>query len=239
MAKNNKSIILSQASTLDKASQFFRNLLANAPWINCLNDAANDIRLGSSNSDKEWAVNITDLEIPLREDPKHLQPQNSKGRLKLFVSINMKGDSARWKDCEDCILALNFKVLVKDDKGALCSGFHIDKVGPDEVSTEFHPLYHVHFINESQLGESQALSMDVPRLAHHPVDLLLGLLLVFANYDKEKYDELIADANCLGLFRESSLHILGPYYKSFSAIRWKEDLANSAYNKELCPFVIP
>ena len=99
-----------------------------------------------------------------------------------------------------------------------------------------HPLYHVHFLNESQVEGTDVLSMDVPRLMHHPVDVLLGILMVYANYNQTGYNKLLQDGNFLGLCRDSAKHILTPYYLSLSKVLCSDGSVLDD-DKALCPYL--
>ena len=180
------------------------------------------------------------MELPI-ENPKHLKPNKLKGNLKMFVSISMEGSGKGWKNEEDCIKNLCFKVEVigkdqKDPQKIFQTGFHIDMVDDKDDSSEMHPLYHVHFLNDSLIEGTEVLAMDVPRLMHHPVDVLLGILLVYANYNQTGYKKLLNDGLFMGLCRDSAKHILTPYYQSLSKVPWTEGVITE-YDKSLCPYL--
>jgi len=240
MAKNYQYVVKKQASDLDKACNYLKNALGDAPWLHELSVAATTIRNQCKGDD--WSVNIRDLDIPM-DAPKHLIPKSLTGKLKMFVSIKMEGNGKLWNDNEDCVKSLNFKVVIKeknpqDPQKDFHMGFHIDKMDSSDDSDEMHPLYHVHFINESKIYGTEALSMDVPRLTHHPVDVFLGILLVFANYNLIGYKKLLKDGNFIGLCKVSAKHILEPYYRSLLKVSYQEGTL-SEYDKALCPYLVP
>jgi len=236
--KNYRSVVSTQASYLDKAVCYLKTTLGEECWLRNLSEAASEIRQKCNGDD--WSVNIVDMEMPI-ENPKHLRPRRLAGNLKLFVSISMEGSGKEWDEGKDCIKSLCFKVEVrekisKDDGNCFQTGFHIDKVGCKDNLSEMHPLYHVHFLNDSKIDGTVALAMDVPRLVHHPVDVLLGVLLVYANYNQTGYKKLLANAHFMGLCRVSAQHILGPYYHSLSLATWKDGNITE-YDKSLCPYL--
>lgn len=239
MAKNKyRNIVQSQASTLEKAVGFLRATLGEVSWLHKLSEAASSIRTNCKGDD--WSVQIDDMEIPI-EDPKHLEPRILAGNLKMFISIKMEGSGKAWKENKDCIKSLRFKVEVleknpNDARKFFQTGFHIDKMDAKDDSTEMHPLYHVHFLNDSRIEGTNVLTMDVPRLMHHPVDVLLGILLVYANYNKTGYEKLLQDGNFMGLCHNSVKHILTPYYHSLSKVPWT-DGSVTEYDKALCPYL--
>lgn len=237
--KNSRATVLARASDLDKAVACLNRTLGREKWLDSLTKAATYIREKCKGDD--WEVNITDMEIPI-ESPKHLNPGKLSKNLKLYVSIHMKGSGKKWEDEEDCLLSLGFRVEVRgidkqNPQDSFHTGFHIDKVGDKDDSSEMHPLYHVHFLNDSFIGGTNALSMDVPRLVHHPVDVLLGILMVYANYNQTGYNKLLHDGIFMGICRNSAKHILTPYYKSLSRVPWTEG-SISDYDKLLCPYLI-
>lgn len=239
MAKNSyKNVVQSQASTLDKAVGCLRTTLGEVSWLHKLSEAASAIRANCKGND--WSVKIDDMEMPI-ENPKHLKPVKLNGNLKIFVSISMEGSGKAWKEKEDCIKSLLFKVVVleknqNDTQLFFQTGFHIDKMDDKDKSSEMHPLYHVHFINESQIEGTDALAMDVPRLMHHPVDVLLGILLVYANYNQTGYNKLLQNGNFMALCHKSAEHILAPYYLSLSKVL-RPDGSITNYEKMLCPYL--
>ncbi len=239
MAKNNyRSVVKKQASTLDKAVCCLRATLGETSWLHKLSDAASSIRANCKGDD--WSVQIDDLEMPI-DNPKHLKPRTLLGNLKMFVSISMECSGKAWKEKEDCIKSLRFKVVVleknrKDDHKYFQIGFHIDKMDDKDDPSEMHPLYHVHFLNESHVEGTDVLSMDVPRLMHHPVDVLLGILLVYANYNQTGYNKLLQDGNFMGLCHDSAMHILTPYYMNLTNVLCSCGSVTD-YDKALCPYL--
>lgn len=232
------SIVKFQASKLEKAVNFLKTTLGELAWLHSLSDAASSIRENCKGDD--WSISITDMELPI-ENPKHLKPGMLKGNLKMFVSISMEGSGKDWKENKDCIKSLGFKVEViernqADPQKTFQTGFHIDKTDDKDDPSEMHPLYHVHFLNDSQIEGTEVLSMDVPRLMHHPVDVLLGVLLVYANYNKAGYDKMKQDGSFMSLCRDSAEHILTPYYQGLSKVSWTEGMV-TAYDKSLCPYL--
>ena len=207
--KSYRSIVQHQAAILDQAVGSLRSTLGDAAWLRNLAEAASTIREKCKGDD--WSVQIHDMELPI-ENPKHLKPNKLKGNLKMFVSISMEGSGKGWKNEEDCIKNLRFKVEVigkdqKDPQKIFQTGFHIDMVDDKDDSSEMHPLYHVHFLNDSLIEGTEVLAMDVPRLMHHPVDVLLGILLVYANYNQTGYKKLLNDGLFMGLCRDSTYEL--------------------------------
>jgi len=238
--KNYQSIVKTQASKLLKAVGSLRGTLDDVGWLRNLSEAACEIREKCKGDD--WSVNIVDMELPI-DNPKHLKPGRLYDNLKLYVSIHMEGRGKEWAEGMDCIKSLCFKVDVyeknqKDDKSFFHTGFHIDKVEDKDDLSEMHPLYHVHFLNNSQIEGIEALAMDIPRLMHHPVDVLLGVLLVYANYNQAGYKKLLEDGLFMGLCRDSAKHLLGPYYRGLAHMHWIGDEMNVIeYEKSLCPYL--
>ena len=217
-----------------------RTALGDSIWLHQLSDAASSIRSKCKGDD--WSVTIDDLDIPI-DTPKHLKPSSLNNNLKMFVSIKMEGNGKLWKENEDCIKSLNFKVVIKeknpkDPHQYFHTGFHIDRKDDGDDPKEMHPLYHIHFINESKINGIEALGMDVPRLMHHPVDIFLGILLVFANYNQVIYDKMLKNGNFVGLCKESAMHILEPYFRSLSKVLRLEGTLRE-YDKALCPYLVP
>lgn len=237
--KNYNSIVQSRASDLDKASVYLRNTLGDVQWLHKISDAASLIRRQCKGDD--WCIEIVDLDLPI-ENPRHLKPAMLADKLKMFVSIKMEGSGKKWEANEDCINTLGFNVSIvekesNDNTKVFNTGFHIDKTDDNDDTNEIHPRYHVHFVNESMINGFEALSMDVPRLMHHPVDVFLGILLVFAYYNPTIYKNLQNNHHFMGLCRESINHILVPYYSSLSEVLSKSAQGRDVNDYALCPYL--
>lgn len=237
--KNYNYIVKNRARDLEMACFFLKNTLGDAPWLHKISYAASTIRRQCKGDD--WYIEIADMDIPI-ENPRHLKPSSLADKLKMFVSIKMEGSGKKWKANEDCINTLGFSVSIvekepNDNTKVFNTGFHIDKTDDSDDPTEIHPMYHVHFVNGSMINGSEALSMDVPRLMHHPVDVFLGILLVFAFYNPTTYKSLQNNHHFMGLCRESINHILVPYFSSLSNVLSKSTQGRDVNDYAICPYL--
>lgn len=230
--------ISKQVSNIKKACGFLRTTLNDSYWISQLAGYADTM---TQNKDGNWRIEIDSLELPI-EKQKHIKPEGLNDNLKLFVSICMEWNEQLWNKCEDCIKKLNFSVNIIENNiiDSQCNyqmGFRIDKCLTGNNSSDMHPLYHIHYVNGSIIDGKQTISMDVPRLAHHPVDLLLGILLAYANFNTADYQKIIEDGGFMSLCRDSADHIIAPYFNALSRSPWKKDIS-SDYSKALCPYLV-
>jgi len=240
MAKKNNYKTLRQriASDLEMAANSTACILPTA--YSQLYEAANQIRKGEV--DDVWEYSFTELELPIQK-PRHLSPNNIKV-LHLFLDVKVKGNLDKYDGCTDGdpLMELNYRVRVvgesnnKNEKFTL--GFHIDRVGDQDDSLEIHPLYHIHYFNESQSMDAGfvTLDMDAPRLVHHPVEAIIGILLAMANYNPDLYEKLRDNAIYMNLCNYYFDRIVKPYFESLSrAWGLKIDSIVDA-NPEICPY---
>jgi hypothetical protein len=186
----------------------------------------------------KWGYEISELMIPI-EINRHLKPATLKGEnCLLSISVKVKGSTTAWyKDiASEYFDELNFDVSFSSNQESndfeYNTQFHIDKVRQNDSSEEMHPIFHVHYNNESGVigsKEKRCLNTDLPRLAHHPVELILGTILVIANYNSPKFEEIKDNGYWVGLSRSYMTKIVYPYYKKITEILEKGGDEKSEY----------
>lgn len=120
-------------------------------------------------------------------------------------------------------------------------GFHIDYSANMETTyQEVHPSSHMHFnfiVNDDISSTEDKFSIDVPRLVHYPLDLVLGISLVLQNYAPELYQKLANNHQYLSLSYESQRRIIKPYFNNF--INCIDSKGKSNVNiKKVCPYLL-
>lgn len=153
-------------------------------------------------------------------------------RLKGVINANLwnEEDKNPW---EALTFSTQFKVITMD--GELCEkSFHVDQVqNIDAVYNDVHPWCHLHFNGDVE----ERLSINLPRLVHYPLDMVLGLIVVLQNYAPEKYKVLRTKSQFVSLCHRSQKRILFPYFNSLFYVINKEGECNKKYSK-LCPYLL-
>ncbi|MGN8711189.1 hypothetical protein ACTNDU_09385 [Hallella faecis] len=219
------------ASDLKKFANVLQNTFGRTFALSPITSAIEEVK--TYGEEGRWGYSVENLIIPTKIT-RHLCPSNLK-KCELSVSAQVKGSTKNWdeKGLVERLDDSNFNATLRAENYKKPNvtfeykvGFHIDKLRDSDGSEEMHPLYHVHYFNESGIegdNNMRAFNLDSPRLAHHPVDFILGTILVIANFNKQKYDEICENGLCKGLCLEYANKIIRPYYKSISDIFGDKD----------------
>lgn len=188
----------------------------------------------------EYSVGKITLPVKI-ESLKHLVPEfatQSIDKIELICSACGKINPTKWYTqkipLEKSIFKMELHVIpLGTNQPQWVSAVHIDGIEPNPVSAEVHPLFHVQYVNESKTNNFEALSMDVPRLAHYPVDVISGLDIAIRNYLPEEYKKIILKGDYASALREIQLHCILPYFRELAQFHDNKDFA-----KLLCPYLV-
>jgi hypothetical protein len=189
-----------------------------------------------------WGYEIEDFTLH-PSIPKHIKPTVT--ALSLSLSIRMIAKCDDWEKLNDPLQELSFQVTLKGlgDK-PYYTGFHIDRhdgqINPDG---EVHPVYHLqHLVNpnsDKAFEYGTVLSIDTPRIMHYPMEFILGIGYLTANYYPTAYEILLDDGFYYKIFKDYQERIWKPYYHTLayywrpldeSFITWKPKL--------VCPYLV-
>jgi hypothetical protein len=150
-------------------------------------------------SDVLWGYAIENLSLPIIPVPRHTFP--SLRQLNLQIRVQFLADYRNWQKMKDpsCLLNVEIKLVgvTKDDSKSCLASYHFDRHAPKEEidpSEEVHPLYHIQFSSakirkepeaksrSSDFDNSAFLFSDTPRLTHYPMEFILGMDFIVANY---------------------------------------------------------
>lgn len=113
-------------------------------------------------------------------------------------------------------------------KGRVVSRFHFDRVDHSQgKSKEYHPEFHMQIGGVSNDYELcwHPKSFDIPRIAHHPMELLLTCQLVAINFFPEKYVDISQELLWMNqLYTTQQSVILDYYEQCIRAIRSNQSL---------------
>jgi hypothetical protein len=145
-------------------------------------------------------------------------------------------------DDEDPFISLAVDVVIQarglDSKKLYCS-WHLDrhiKEDGDDDPKDAHPHYHLHYGGKrlkalaSDFGE--ALLLDTPRLAHPPLDALLGVDFVLSNYMSIDWRRLRDDVpQYTKLIKKVQQRIWQPYAHTTNS-HWERPPVDKAWSPE-------
>ena len=241
-----------RAQELDNVERLLTQYI---PSINCsplrkaissLRDKKKWIRFKDKSRDANtWGYDIRDLTFKLPET-RHIQPAGIKG-LEVFFSIKVIANYQDWGTPNDPLKELSFRVLIRGvgDKIAH-TGFHIDRhESENPINGEIHPSYHfqnsVNLNNDDLFEYGSVLSMDAPRIMHYPMDFILGIGFLTANFCPDYYEKLLNSHPYPRYLKEYQERIWKPYAHLMCS-HWKSPFSASMtplnWNpKQICPYL--
>ncbi len=192
-----------------------------------------------------WGYSIDNIKLDINAD-RHLKPKNI-NKAEAYLSINLVSDIRNWKNVKDPFCELSFNVTIKgikpkSEEGVHYFGFHLDRHHETHESDEIHPTYHLQYnLNPKKNKDfdyGDTLNLDSPRFLHYPMDLILGLSYLIANFQPLSYSKLIEDREVKNLIRDYQDSIWKPYSFTISN-HWQNDGSAIEWNKTaICPFLV-
>lgn len=191
-----------------------------------------------------WGYDIDELtfSFPI---PRHVRPQGI-SELVLSLGIRIIANYDDWETPNDPLREFSFKVEIQgigDKSKSYYNGFHIDRhPSPSTDIQEIHPLYHLQNLNPSRnklFNYGDVLYLDAPRIIHYPMDFILGIGFLTANFAPEIYNRLLDDSRFFRLYKNYQqifwkpyIHLLASYWKPFSKKEknWKPN--------QICPYFL-
>lgn len=241
----NKAFFEDRANELNQLYQCLSNLFSKDYCeLSSLKNAAKTLEAqanGSATLD-EWGYKIENLILPVG-DVRNTEPAGIVVRLNMGCECRSK--VADYNKTCDPFTVYSFHLHVYGDfQGMTYSwGMHMEK-DTSNKPTEWHPQYHLHCFdgrNEMKhaLKDTEQkrgmLYLNVPRLAHYPLDIVLGIGFCLMNFHtKDVFTKLYQqDREFPRLYQASQERILEPY---FNAITSTSGVGTGwVGKKELCP----
>lgn len=201
--------------------------------IGPLKKAANQCRTGSGS---QWSYELKGLSFQLT-NLRHTIPQNVKN-VNLKLTIKVSGDCEPGEK-SDPFESLEFNIIITgkhpdDPKKKVISSWHLDRddaaAGEGDGKQEFiHPCYHFqyggrHMQDGSDYGT--ALILESPRIAHPPMDAILGIDFVLTNYFNSSRLDFREEGDYSNLLRAVQERIWRPYALALAA-EWSERSENN------------
>ncbi len=244
MGKNEFEGIKRQVCT--KIDYLYEALCASIPSIKAESLLQSKISINSSpfvyqNERINCSIEDIILTIPSSEI-RHLYRSDEKNidNVELRLSLNGCINANTWKDKDKNpweTLTLKTKLIVLTMTGMYTRNFHVDLIEDNEnIYQEVHPLSHIHFHGTSDNCEKN-VEIDVPRLVHFPLDMVLGLSVALRNYLPAAYEKLKNNPIYLGLCYESQKRLLVPYFNVYRNGIGVDGKANKTIQK-VCPYLV-
>ena len=188
-----------------------------------------------------WAYQVNDLLFRgVDEDCLRHSIPNKLSDVTITLNINLCGvcvdDNPQIISNPFVELAVNIETSAQDvKKNAVKCAWHLDKniaEKGDAASKFAHPDYHfqhggIKIRNLTDYGEN--LFLDVPRLAHPPLDGILAVDFVLSNYFGSKWGDLRADSEYQKIVRAAQERCWTAYAFS-TAMEWKSPVNWQTHN---------
>lgn len=199
---------------------------------------------GSTTPD-EWGYKIENLILPVGEI-RNTEPSGIAVRIRVGCECRAKISEFGKKTDPFTINTFHLQVFGDYEGRKYSWGMHLEK-DISEESSEWHPLYHLHcFDGDKELKHALydpqtnrgMMYLNVPRLAHYPLDIVLGIGFILMNFHKKSvFMNLFKnDPDFPRLYRGAQDRILKPY---FDAIANKGGVDTGWAKKiELCPQIV-
>jgi len=186
-----------------------------------------------------WGYIIEGFTFYLPVSGRHIYP-NTITSLEVSIDTSILCDHQIWRTFEDPFIEMNFRTKIRgiDTTGAYSFGFHIDRHDDSIETDEVHPIYHIQYLprTDASYHIGQVLSMDTPRMMHMPVDIILGIDLVLANFAPDVWHKMRDEPEYHGIFKMYQESFWRPYIHTF-ATNWPFDSSNISWDgkHQICP----
>lgn len=148
-----------------------------------------------------WGYEISDLQILFSPEDIDAEIFPEKSNI-TSISITSKviGKFLREDYAEDPLIHVEFNLVVKgvSNEGVpLIASWHLDRHPDNSKSKSVHPVYHFQYgghklvVPNNNFGSQFVL--DMPRIMHPPLEIILGVDFVLSNFFGEKRELLCCD----------------------------------------------
>lgn len=206
----------------------------------------NNMLVGRINDDYQptyWDYKVDCIKFKLDDEIPRKKLPTSVCELKLIVSLEVSGDTNKEEEIDPFqTLAFNFTIqgeflCEKTEKiRKALTTFHLDRHicnDEDKAPIEPHPFYHFQFGGKNLIDNSggkidtgELLVLDTPRVAHHPMEFILGLDYLISNfYPKIRKGLMNGNQEYRKLVEKYQERIIKPYFLSIAS-NWEKSLSN-------------
>ncbi|MFF5384326.1 hypothetical protein [Pedobacter suwonensis] len=197
-------------------------------------------------SDALWGYSIQGLTIPVEKTTlKHIRPMGFSAA-EVIVEIDVESNISEWDNLNDPFTNLSFRSLMKGTNTKTNKvhylSFHVDRHNGAKTN-EVHPLYHLQYLQNAkskpkdEFDHGESLQLDIPRMMHFPMELILGVSFLLSNYAPLQYAKLVKDRQYINLCREYQHRVWRPYINSLENY-WTTPLNQRIWDAKLnCPYL--
>ena len=241
----NATFFKNRANELNQLSQCLENFFKDDYLeLSSLRNAAKTLETQANGSVtlEDWGYKIENLILPVG-NVRNTEPSGIP--IRMCVGCECKAKVTDYQNGCDPFTDYTFHLYVFGDYSNMrySWGMHMEKDSSTD-STEWHPLYHLHcFDGRTEMKHALfdkkqdrgMLYLNVPRLTHYPMDIVLGIGFCLMNFHPKKVftDLYYHDRIFSRLYNSSQKWILEPYYDAITSIRG----SNMGWigKKGLCP----
>jgi len=198
-------------------------------------------------SDTLWGYTIMGLKIPVEKTTlKHIRPTGFSA-VEVIVDLDIESKISEWTNLNDPFTNLSFRSLLKGTNTQTNKihylNFHIDRHN-GTTTNEIHPLYHLQYLQNAknkpkdEFDHGESLQLDIPRMMHFPMELILGVSFLLSNYSPIQYAKLIQDRQYINLCKEYQERVWRPYINSLETY-WTMPANQRIWDAKLnCPYLL-
>lgn len=197
-------------------------------------------------NDELWGYAIEELKIPVETSAlKHIRPLGFSS-VDVIVNLDLESQVSEWENLNDPFTSLSFRSLLKGSNTTTRKihylNFHVDRHN-GAGTNEIHPLYHLQYLqnaknkNKDDFDHGESLQLDIPRMMHFPMELILGVSFLMSNFNPSLYSKLIGDRQYINLCKQYQEKVWRPYINSLENF-WTNPSAQWLWDPKLnCPYL--
>lgn len=197
--------------------------------------------------ENQWGYKIEGIKVPVDLNSlRHIRPLGF-SNLEIIIDLEIISNIDDWDKLNDPFVSLNFRSHMKGTNSLTGKthylSFHIDRHNGAKT-VELHPLYHLQYIQNAnakpkdEFDHGESLQMDIPRMMHFPMELILGVSFVISNFSPKIYDKLIQDRRYVNLCKIYQERVWRPYINSLENF-WLQNPKHWLWDPKLnCPYLV-
>lgn len=171
-----------------------------------------------------WGYNINRVVFQFNHVPRNTYPEKAYN-MRLELDINLVADYKNYGNYADPFKHLEFNIVVRGDlitdttesMDLICS-YHLDRHlrekddrDPEEVHPDYHFQFGGHKLEKNGRNFGCSLMLDSPRIVHYPLDIILGVDFVLANFFGKDWREIRRKGDYVSLVRKYQNAFWRPY----------------------------
>ncbi|MFT6443605.1 MAG: hypothetical protein ACJAV5_002117 [Vicingaceae bacterium] len=232
---NNQAFISKRKKDVNDFLSIIGNLAISYGSVNFKNHLSNEF----------WGYTISDIKFNVDQSSlKHIRPSGFTN-VEIIIELDVESKISEWEKLNDPFCSLNFRSLIRGTNSKTGKlhylAFHIDRHNGAETN-EIHPLYHLQYLQNNKIkakdefDHGETLQLDLPRMMHLPMELILGVSTILSNFSPSTYSKLIQNRQFVNLCKDYQQKIWRPYFNSIENY-WLKNPAE--WDPKLnCPYLV-